>query len=80
MECGWSRGPEDKRAYGYSDDGVRDEQPFLPVQDQAARKMPSRLDGCHPGQHFRGYTRRAFDETQRLRRRRLLTEPLLVIY
>lgn len=36
-------------AYGYSDDGVSDEQRFLPVQDQAAGKMPSRLDGPHPG-------------------------------
>lgn len=45
-----------REAYRYSDDGVSDEQLFLPMQDQAAGKMPSRLDGRHPGQHFFGRT------------------------
>lgn len=78
----WSEGGKVKimirLTYGYSDNGVGDEQLFLPVQDQAAGKMAPGLDGCHPGQHFFGHALGAGDESQRLGRRRLLTEPFLV--
>lgn len=49
------------------------------MQDQTAGEMPAGLDRGYPRQHlFRG-TGRTINQSQRLRRRRLLAEPLLVI-
>lgn len=49
------------------------------MQDQAARKMPACFDSGHLGQDFFLSTGRAMDQSQCLRRRRLLAKPFLVI-
>ena len=41
--------------------------------------MSTSLDGGHPSQHFFAGSGWTIDQSQRLRRRRLLTEPFLVI-
>lgn len=50
-------------AYWHSHDRVSDEKLLLPVQDQAAGKMPAGLDGGHRRKHFLGRTCRTIDQS-----------------
>ena len=59
--------------------GVGDEQFLLPVQDEAAGEVPAGFDGGHGRHDLLSGSSRARYQPQRLRRRRPLAEPSLVV-